>query len=253
MDFSIEELTMNAWPSIQTMLYEGWIIRMANGYTKRANSVNPIYSFDNDIQRKIEYCENIYRKNNLPVVFKILHCDEHIQIDRALKTLKYEKIDLTSVQICNDITQIHRIPDGVTAHRHISPDWKTCFYQCNEINEQDKINTIEIMLENIKLDLIAVHKKENGLFAGCGNGVIEKGFVGIFDIIVKKEYRGRGYGKEIVETILSNAHEQGVKKAHLSVVENNTVAKKLYGKIGFNEIYKYWYRIKENRLVQQLG
>jgi hypothetical protein len=33
MDFTIEELTMNAWPSLQTILLDGWIIRMAGGYT----------------------------------------------------------------------------------------------------------------------------------------------------------------------------------------------------------------------------
>jgi hypothetical protein len=44
MDFTIEELSMNAWPSIQTVLLDGWILRMSNGYTKRANSVNPLYS-----------------------------------------------------------------------------------------------------------------------------------------------------------------------------------------------------------------
>jgi len=46
MDFTIKEQTMNVWPSLQTILLAGWIIRMAGGYTKRANSVNPIYSFE---------------------------------------------------------------------------------------------------------------------------------------------------------------------------------------------------------------
>ena len=39
----LEELALNAWTSIQTVVYDGWLIRFSNGYTKRANSVNPIY------------------------------------------------------------------------------------------------------------------------------------------------------------------------------------------------------------------
>lgn len=35
----IEELSMNAWPSLQTIMYDGWVIILADGYTKRANSV----------------------------------------------------------------------------------------------------------------------------------------------------------------------------------------------------------------------
>ena len=85
---------------------------------------------------------------------------------------------------------------------------------------------------------------DGGTFAGCGYGVIERGFVGLFDIIVKEEFRGKGYGKEIVETILAKAKETGIKKAYLSVVNDNIIAKKLYGKLGFKETYKYWYRKK---------
>jgi N-acetylglutamate synthase-like GNAT family acetyltransferase len=245
MDFSIEEMTMNAWPSIQTMFFDGWIIRMANGYTKRANSINPIYSFENNIMKKIKYCENIYRKNNLPVIFKIIQCDEYKNIDKILDNLDYEKIDLTSVQIHNNIKQIRNIQDGIIVNSNFSDDWKNCFYESNGIKDLCLIKTIETMLENIKYDVIAVHKKENGESIGCGYGVIEREFVGLFDIIVNIEYRNKGYGKEIVEAILSKANENGIEQAHLSVVDNNAFAKKLYGKIGFNEIYKYWYRKKE--------
>jgi GNAT superfamily N-acetyltransferase len=101
------------------------------------------------------------------------------------------------------------------------------------------------MLKNIKHDIISVYKEEKGIFTGCGFGVIEKEFVGLYDIIVNEEFRGKGYGKEIVETILEMAKDTGAKKAYLSVVNNNIIAKTLYGKMGFQEIYKYWYRIKE--------
>jgi len=39
----IEELSMNALPALSTVFLNGWILRFSNGYTRRANSVNPIY------------------------------------------------------------------------------------------------------------------------------------------------------------------------------------------------------------------
>jgi GNAT superfamily N-acetyltransferase len=259
MDFAIEELTMNAWPSLQTILYDGWIIRMAGGYTKRANSINPIYSYENDfransvnsiysfehnLDNKINYCENIYRNNNLPVVFKLLDCEEHKIIDKKLEILKYSKVDLTSVQICNEIRDV-KVLDNINIENKFSENWRKCFYICNNIENIETIETIEKMLENIKHRIINVYKMENEVFVGCGYGVIERDFVGLFDIVVKENFRGKGYGKEIVETILAKSKETGIKKAYLAVVDNNTIAKNLYERLGFKEIYKYWYRKKD--------
>jgi hypothetical protein len=56
----IEELTLNHWPSLQTLLYDGWVLRFAEGHTKRANSVNPIYTFKQPVDEKITQCEQLY-------------------------------------------------------------------------------------------------------------------------------------------------------------------------------------------------
>jgi GNAT superfamily N-acetyltransferase len=244
MDFTIEELTINAWPSLQTILLDGWVIRMAEGYTKRANSVNPIYSFKNNLDEKINYCENIYKKNKLPTIYKIVECEEQKIIDKRLEELNYDKIDLTSVQICGELNRQNYTIGKVILNNKFTEDWKNCFYYCAKIKSNETIDTIENMLKNIRHDIVSVYNKEKGTFIGCGFGVIEKDFVGLYDIIVNEEFRGKGYGKEIVETILAKAKETGAKKAYLSVVNNNITAKTLYEKIGFQEIYKYWYRIK---------
>jgi len=245
MDFTIEELTMNAWPSLQTIFLDGWIIRIAGGYTKRANSINPIYSFENNLDEKNKYCENVYRKNKLPVVYKIIECEEQIIIDKRLEELNYNKIDLTSVQIINNLNHQNYNIGKVIFDNEFTDDWKNCFYCCANIKNNEIIDIIESMLKNIKHDIINVYKIEKGTFIGCGFGVIEKDFIGLFDIIVNEEFRGKGYGKELVESILSKVKETGVKKAYLSVVNNNLIAKNLYEKLGFKEIYKYWYRIKK--------
>ena len=37
----LESRLLNAWPSFDYQTYDGWILRLANGYSKRANSVTP--------------------------------------------------------------------------------------------------------------------------------------------------------------------------------------------------------------------
>ena len=53
----IEERSLNAHPAIETQFYDGWVLRFAGGYTKRANSVNPLYVGALPLDEKIAFCE----------------------------------------------------------------------------------------------------------------------------------------------------------------------------------------------------
>lgn len=67
----IEELSLTAWPALQAVYDGGWVLRFADGYTRRANSVNPLYSSVEDADTKIRRCEALYVSHGLSTVFKI--------------------------------------------------------------------------------------------------------------------------------------------------------------------------------------
>lgn len=73
---TLEELAMNAWPALQTLFYDGWVLRFANGYTKRANSVHPLYPATGDAVHNVAVCADMYRARGLPVVFKMTPASE---------------------------------------------------------------------------------------------------------------------------------------------------------------------------------
>lgn len=56
----IEELSLNHWQPLSTLLYDGWVLRFADGYTKRANSIQPLYHSTCGADEKIKTCEKIY-------------------------------------------------------------------------------------------------------------------------------------------------------------------------------------------------
>jgi ribosomal protein S18 acetylase RimI-like enzyme len=78
----------------------------------------------------------------------------------------------------------------------------------------------------------------------CGLGVLENQYIGLFEIITTKNKRGRGFGRELILNILDWGKKKGATKAYLQVVMNNEAALNLYSKLGFKEIYQYFYRIK---------
>jgi len=77
----------------------------------------------------------------------------------------------------------------------------------------------------------------------CGLAVVERELVGLFDIFTRADARNAGHGAAIVQGLLAWAATGGATRAYLQMVEENTAAAALYRGLGFDEIYRYWYRI----------
>jgi hypothetical protein len=72
---TLEELSLNALPCLQQILDDGWVLRFAEGYTERANSVTPLYlgteNLTENLTEKIKRCETVYRSWNLRSIFRL--------------------------------------------------------------------------------------------------------------------------------------------------------------------------------------
>ena len=90
----VEETCMNAWPALKEVFYDGWLIRLANGATRRTNSVNVIGEGQRALADKIAYCEAVYRAHAQPTYFRILSTSTP-DLDDALATRGYAREDET--------------------------------------------------------------------------------------------------------------------------------------------------------------
>lgn len=68
---ALESRMMNAWPSFECQFYDGWVVRFSNGYTKRANSVSPLWkgaALDDEL---IDHIVSQFTQMNLRPVFRL--------------------------------------------------------------------------------------------------------------------------------------------------------------------------------------
>ena len=61
--------------------------------------------------------------------------------------------------------------------------------------------------------------------AGFGLGVGERGAVGLFDIVVRPEFRGQGLGRAITRALMAWGRDGGAETAYLQVNDANRVAR----------------------------
>ena len=99
----IEDLSLNAWPSHQIELYDGWILRFSYFYTHRTNSVEQIGPSTLPLPEKIAYCESVYQDWGTPCIFKI-----NPLVPRDFDTLLYKK--KYTIEHVTEVMAMH-IPD----------------------------------------------------------------------------------------------------------------------------------------------
>lgn len=244
----IEALSMNALPALKTVQKDGWILRFANGYTKRANSINPLYPWCEELERKIEACEQMYHEQHLPVVYKLTAAACPSELDRSLHAKGYDYVGETSVQVLS-LAKIGEKPEAYVESYHRKDDkWFDHYCNWNHVREADQ-QTLKQMFDNIVAQTcyMLINDKD-GTPCACGLGVLEDGYIGLFDIVTNKKQRKQGYGTQLIESLLHWGKENGAAFAYLQVVRANKPALTLYTKLGFEEMYTYWYRVKSRKI-----
>jgi GNAT superfamily N-acetyltransferase len=238
-----EEISNNAWPALQTMHYDGWILRFANGVTKRSNSVNLLYPSHLDPEEKITFCERIYAAQQIIPCFKITGIADPSDLDERLASRGYYIHSTISFQTLTISDSPAEPRPDVIIETELQPRWMDEFIRMNEFDVSRKPTYIDIM-NQLHLPKCLISVADNKRTIGVGLGVAEGNYVGIFDIVVDKNCRNRGLGHLIVDNILHWGIQQGARKAYLQVLTNNMAANMLYEKMGFKEEYRYWYRMK---------
>ncbi len=237
----IEEAGMNAWPAKQHILYDGWLLRFANGYTKRANSVMPVYESVLEVDEKIACCEDIYRQMGLPPVFRLTPLAQG-NLDSALEGRGYRKIDPTRVLTLSLDHWDAPVPQETALRELPLEQWMGVFSEISGSLVEVQPAHAQI-LQNIIHPYLAAALEISGKWVACGLGVLERDWFGLFDIVTHPGYRQQGFGTQLVGGMLDWAKSHGADKSYLQVMEQNTPALGLYAKMGYADAYGYWYRV----------
>ncbi|PWW02461.1 acetyltransferase (GNAT) family protein [Paenibacillus cellulosilyticus] len=242
----VEQMMMNAWPALHTVDFEGWKVCFTCGYTKRANSVYPLHDQTtgvSDWAGKIDAVERMYAEQGLPSIFKMTDEPRLSPLDHQLSASGYEKEGATAVMTCS-LANVSE-PAKQTVEMSLKPTdrWLARYAEMSGSSKLD-MAVMQQMLARLEKPACFVILYEGNQDVACGYAVLEDGYTGLYSIVTAPAYRNQGYGEQLVLNLLKWAKLSGATEAYLAVVLDNAPAVRLYGKVGFAEAYRYWYRLK---------
>jgi len=246
----LERLAFRARPALESVELDGWVLRFAGGYTKRANSVNPHFGSarpsgaTQPTKEKITQCEAMYAERGLPTIFRLTPFSQPPQLDRALADAGYRVLDRSVVMTGT----IHPIDARLESVEFVAPEaWFGTFDRLRHLDAETAGIHRRIIDSAAGERLFARSEDEAGPIA-CGLGVCVEDTVALFDLFVEESRRCQGHGTAVAAAILHRAMGGGARSALLQTHSENAVAQRLYARFGLAVAYPYWYRIQEPEL-----
>jgi len=237
---SLESAAFAAWPAFEEHDLDGWRLRFAQGYTKRANSANSTsVSVDLDADR-LAHIERLYRQRGLPAVFRLTSLDAPPNTDSFLAGKGYRFTDLSLVMVAPlnvkpEATALSLAPDAQS--------WLDAFQKVSGKLDPDQAIHLKLLQAIQSPCAFAVeHSGEEPIC--CGLGVCVQDQLGLFDVATSPTYRCRGLAKNLCAGLLAWGQQSGAQSAFLQVIGSNTAAIGLYESLGFRRVYHYWYRVQ---------
>lgn len=242
----LEYRLLNAWPSLECQFYRGWVARFANGYTKRANSAAPLWQGAELDGALIDHIVDQFRLMRVRPTFRLTGLEQQ-GTDALLAERGFAEYQPSYCMIHDDLSQFEA-EDSITINTDLPEQW---LHDAVRSQEEGSVSVLRDIVSRIRQPHGFATLVMDDQPVAWGLGVVERGFVGLYDIVVQPELRGLGLGRRVMSGLIAWGRERDARQAYLQVREDNEVARSLYASIGFRDAYRYYFRVLgEENLAQ---
>lgn len=241
--FLLEQAMLNAWPALQSEHLNGFVMRYANGHTKRSNAATPLYACDLPFETLAKEVKTRYRRASLTPLFRMTPLSPN-GLDDYLAAQGWERFEETrgmAMTIPKNLT-LTKVEEAIlTLEESVSLQWVQGAAKAYGFEPwQEEI--LFYITQNIRLPAVFCTVYVDKRPVGYGLAVQEGDLVGLYDLAIDPAMRGKGLGKRLITSLLHWGRSKGATIAYLQVREANIKAWGLYEKLGFETAYTYHHR-----------
>jgi GNAT superfamily N-acetyltransferase len=240
----IEDAGINASAPPQQRWIDGWLVRFSPGRAKRARCINAVATGRLPVADKLALCGPIFREAGLPLHVRVTPFTLPPQLDAELAVLDMQRHDDTRVMVHASLQDQPEL--GVPRGMRLGRLDHHAFAEVVGNLRGSTLAERRAHGERLASSPVPFHgfslTSEEGVAVCCGQVAIEAEFVGLYDVYTSVPYRGRGYARRLCSELLRFGRELGSTVGYLQVDAENTVARHVYGRLGFEDAYTYHYR-----------
>lgn len=233
-----EQRIVNAWPAPTTILLGDWVVRLANGYSGRANSATPLAADADLDDGMLDLIEGLFAREGLPPCVRVTPL--------AAKGLR-ERLFARGYQIRDSsfgmtVTLAEEVAPQPAAGLAITPfatdDWIKAVSGFQLAGKRNPAHLAAIV-KGIRMPAAFATLSLDGEPTAFGLTVAERGMAEIGSVIVAGHQRGKGLGRALVTGLMGWAVRSGAATPYLQVDQSNGPAIALYRSLGFGIAYGY--------------
>ncbi|ASU85216.1 GNAT family N-acetyltransferase [Nocardiopsis gilva YIM 90087] len=241
-DILIDRLAVRAWPAMVVRETRGWLLRATPGVSRRrSNSAVPP---EHGALDGLADVEAFYAERNQPALIQVSPGHRLRMLDGHLAARGFERVAPSLVMW----TPLDRMAEGIHGAGKMT-SWRVDLAQ----RDDEWTRTLqavdgrvddagEMVMDRIPGRTVFARVADGGTVAGVGAGVVDGGWLGIFCMGTRPEYRRSGVGTAILDSLRVWALRKDVRHAWLQVEERNLHARALYEAHGFAVSHAYHYR-----------
>ena len=240
LSWRVEHACFNAWPSLRHAIHGNWLLRLSDGLSRRANSVNALNANAVLSDDDLAAVHAIYRAHDLPLIVRVPTLLPQVDrlLDRANFTTEGESCVLHGA--LTDDNAGHEPNVIVASQPHES--WFAAMIALQDYSPAHAA-IYRCLIAMIALPAGFATLRIDGEIAAVAYGVIDRGLLCCESVIVSPSHRGQGLGRSLMRGLFDWSRGNSASAACLQVVASNDAGRALYRGLGLStELHRYHYR-----------
>lgn len=248
---ALEEIAALGWPAPDTERIGGWLLRAADGFTGRANSVLPLGDPGMALPDALARVESWYAARGLPVRFQVplpalADVDETLH-ERGYPVAASPTYVLTAglagaLAAAGDLGSARPVsgaePPRVRLDPAPGPEWLAGYHH----GDAAELPPVAVRIMTAHPRVVFASAVRDGQIIAVARVVVDQDWAGITALEVREDQRRQGVAGQVLSSVLTWAGGLGAARVYLQVTAANAPALSLYDRLGFARHHEYHYR-----------